>query len=647
MTDVSSKLEFVLTLLKKDRPFFSESISEDFEVGRRQTDEPPEPSIHRSVKGILRLIVAAIDLRSFPRQLLRVEFVSRNQIKLINLHEIATIRIVGYPTLAAKSELLVTLPVTITLPEGYSLKLRQSEVVRPKVQPANSDDDDDWSRSLMSVSLMLGSRNLGDSGSTDLKLGSGSGRFLTDMAFDPENAEASQATGVLSWLEYALAAMQRPASTDEFYYGIAEAVARIINVDRAEVILWDGRFWDRDPKRTFINEGVNASSLQDPSSSMLNRARTSRQLTVYPDTSSGADGNMGESLRSLNAAVACPILDIFGGGEDILGVLYADRRIGKTLYAQEVNVAEQKLIAILATAIASSIAKANREKLVARYQQFFSTKVTEAIRRNPALLAGEDADVSVLFCDIRGFSRETDRIGSAKAMEWVSDTLSELSEEVLQSDGVLVDYVGDELFAMWGAPEKTDDYALRAVKTAQCMMRLRAKLSDRYRESIPNGVDFGIGVCTGPARVGNTGSKQKFKYGPLGRTVNLGSRIQGLTKQWKVGCLIEEKTESQLPPDVLRRRICQAQVVGLEGSISLFELMPENDGYHRELVEAYQSALNLFETGTQARKAASAFGVLAQKYPNDGPSLVMLVRAVHEVVDPSHPFNPVWHATSK
>jgi adenylate cyclase len=646
MTDVSSKLEVVLTLLKRDKSIFEESIHENFEVGRRQTDEPPEPSSHRSTKGILRLIVAAIDLRSFPRQLLRVEFVSNTQLKLINLHELATIRIVGYPTLAARGELIVTLPVTILLPEGYSLKLRQPVSVQPAKARAGTEVDDDWSRSLMSVSLMLGSRKLSDSGATDLNLDVGSGRFLTDMAFDPENAAASQASGVLSWLEYALAAMQRPASTDEFYYGIAEAVARIIDVDRAEVILWDGKFWDRDPRRTFINENVNPGSLQDPSSSMLHRARTSRQLTVYPDKSNEA-GGMGESLRSLNAAVACPILDIFGGGEEILGVLYADRRIGKTLYAQEVNVAEQKLIAILATAIASSIAKANREKLVAKYQQFFSTKVTEAIRRNPALLAGEDADVSVLFCDIRGFSRETDRIGPAKAMEWVSDTLSELSEEVLQSDGVLVDYVGDELFAMWGAPEKTDDYALRAVKTAQCMMRLRAKLSDRYRLSIPNGVDFGIGVCTGPARVGNTGSKQKFKYGPLGRTVNLGSRIQGLTKQWKVGCLIEEKTESQLPPEVLRRRICQAQVVGLEGSINLFELMPENDDYHRELVEAYQDALDLFESGTQARKAASAFGALAQKYPHDGPSLVMLVRAVHEVVDPSQPFDPVWQATSK
>jgi adenylate cyclase len=203
------------------------------------------------------------------------------------------------------------------------------------------------------------------------------------------------------------------------------------------------------------------------------------------------------------------------------------------------------------------------------------------------------------------------------------------------------------MFAMWGAPEKSVDHARRAVESARQMMELRSVLSERYQEMLPDGVDFGIGICTGPARVGNTGSKQKFKYGPLGRTVNLGSRLQGLTKQWKVCCVIDASTEKELPPDILRRRLCMAQVVGMEGSTGLYELMPQNDARSTELVAKYCQALELFESGTQQRQAARAFGELVQAFPDDGPSLIMLVRSVNELVRPSEPFSPVWTAQTK
>ena len=177
-------------------------------------------------------------------------------------------------------------------------------------------------------------------------------------------------------------------------------------------------------------------------------------------------------------------------------------------------------------------------------------------------------------------------------------------------------------------------------------MALRRDLSERYKDSIPGGVDFGIGICTGPARVGNTGSKQKFKYGPMGRTVNLGSRIQGITKYWKVSTLMDAETASYLPTDVLRRRLCKAKVVGLEGALDLFELMPNDSPDNSELCTAYGHALELFESA-KFREAVRAFGELVQRFPNDGPSLIMLVRAVNELVEPSQSFSPVWTAKNK
>jgi adenylate cyclase len=649
-----------LRLLRHGVEVFSGTTTETIEVGRRQTDEAAEPCILRSKEGYQRLVVAPIELRSFPRRLLRIDPEDADHARITNLHMQASVSLAKGSKLKTMQPMLVALPITMALPEGYELEIRFEKTDANDKTSATSTSAarvDDFSALLRTLKIPS-ELNGGDIENDDLTMGysrgsatvSGAGRnvSLTQMSNVGAGFGHQQIGSVLTWLEQTVAAIQRPASSVEFFAGIAEAVTKIIDVDRAEIILWDGQQWLRDPRRSFINPDLaEGQELKNPSVSILNEARLNRTITIFPQSTSSPLRNESECSRVLHAAVACPILDLDSGGEEILGVLYADRQTGPAFIASPVMEAEQKLIAILATAIASSIGRRNREKLVTKYEQFFSAKVTEAIQQNPKLLEGEDADVTVLFCDIRRFSRETDRIGAAAAMRWVSDTLSELSEQVLRTDGVLVNYMGDELFAMWGAPEKSDDHAVRAVRTALEMMLLRSELSNRYRESLPNGLDFGIGLCTGPARVGNTGSKQKFQYGPLGRTVNLGSRIRGLTGQWSVCCLMDSTTEKSLPQEFLRRRLCNAEVFGMEGITPLYELMDASKERNRELSERYESALALFESNHEPRKAARTFGELVQDFPDDGPSVLMLVRSANELAKPTVPFTSAWKAPTK
>ena len=147
-----------------------------------------------------------------------------------------------------------------------------------------------------------------------------------------------------------------------------------------------------------------------------------------------------------------------------------------------------------------------------------------------------------MFCDIRGFSTIAERVGAQRTIEWINDVLTELSLCVTKTDGVLVDYVGDELMAMWGAPAEQPDHARRACRSAVEMLELLDPLRERWKEITPDKFGFGIGINTGMARVGNTGSKVKFKYGPLGNTVNLASRVQGITKKLGVAALITDST---------------------------------------------------------------------------------------------------------
>jgi len=556
-----------------------------------------------------------------------------NQWRITNLHSSTKIAISSGNVLAFGESGLVASQSKIQLPDGISL------VFEAKIPKRHNPVDDQWQGSLCAL------------GVSQFQL-SGSSPFEPQQSFSRFSMQAGSNNQldvqvVLEWLGQAVAAMQRPVSSEGFYLGIAQAVASIIDVDRAEIILWDGKKWEFDSGRRFVNARIEVDNLSAPSNAMLEQALQTKQIVVYPNSRTGLNELQSISVRSLHTAIACPILDFIDGKNEILGVLYADRSLNSERQVGKVMEAEQRLIAILATAIASSLATRKRETLVTKYQQFFSPKVTQAISLNPALLEGEDAEVTVLFCDIRGFSLTTDSIGPKAAMAWIGDTLSELSAFVLKSDGVLVDYVGDEMFAMWGAPESSPDHAFRTAMAALEMMALRKQLSERYKDSIPGGVDFGIGICTGPARVGNTGSKQKFKYGPMGRTVNLGSRIQGLTKHWKVSTLMDAETANCLPPDLVKRRLCKAKVVGLDGELDLFELMPDSSSLHQELVIAYGKALELFESGKHFREAVRAFSELVQRYPTDGPSLIMLVRAVNELVEPSSTFSPVWCAQSK
>ncbi len=496
----NSPCEYRMRLMKNGVTIFSTSSTESVEVGRRHAHEEPEPSLQRSNTGNLRLVAAALELRGFPRQLLRIEAAEHDRVKIVNLHEQAFVKLSNGQPIGPRQETIVSFPITVILPEGLSLELSRivASMARTMLTPQPEEPVDDFAFALNSLS-MAPTGLTGEGISFGSSSGLSRNQSLTRMALEPTLFGQQQLGTVLEWLQQALAAMQRPAASAEFYSGIAKAVAQIIEVDRAEIILWDGRNWLRDENRSFVHPDVpDPLSLKQPSFSLLNEARATRRITIHPQSNLLGRREMADSIRQIHAAVACPILDIFDGGDDILGVLYADRQTGPSAYVHEVMETEQKLIMILATAIASSIAKTNREKLVTKYQQFFSPKVTEAIRQNPQLLEGEDADVTVMFCDIRGFSRETDRIGPAAAMKWVSETLSELSEHVLKTDGVLVDYVGDELFAMWGAPDRAEDHAQRAVQSAREMMKLRKELSERFRETLPNGVDFGIGVCTGP-----------------------------------------------------------------------------------------------------------------------------------------------------
>ena len=449
----------------------------------------------------------------------------------------------------------------------------------------------------------------------------------------------------LEWLQRTMVVLQGASSLDDFYEKAAEAVATGVGLDLGMVLLRAGDSWDTKAVHCTSQTGLSEHSA---SKQVLAEVLRERRLTFYrPPQDGEADaGAEGASLFGLSAVVAAPILD---ENREVLGALYGVRRIathpGLPL---QINEFERMLVNLLATGVANGIARMESEHqaMTARvkFEQFFTPELARVIADRPELLEGQDAEISVLFADIRGFSGFSERLGPSSTVKWINHVMGELSDCVLEHDGVLVDYIGDMIMAMWGAPQARPDHAVLACRAALAMVARLPKLNDHWLPTLGKPMDIGIGINSGDAHVGNTGSAHKFKYGPLGNTVNLASRVEGMTKHLQSRLLVTEETRKRLGEEFRVRKVGQVRVVNIREPVVLYELADADFPRWDELSRRYEKALDHFEH-MEFPEAAETLGALLLEH-RDGPSLVLMSRAVNCLLDPEA-FNPVLEPKTK
>ncbi len=264
------------------------------------------------------------------------------------------------------------------------------------------------------------------------------------------------------------------------------------------------------------------------------------------------------------------------------------------------------------------------------FQQHFSPQLAREMARTPDLINMEprEAEVTVLFCDIRRFSTISERLGPADTIDWLSDVLGTLSDCIVDCGGVLVDYTGDEVLALWGAPKEQPDHAERALQASVAILMALPQINQRWHDKIGASTEVGIGINTGMALVGNVGTHRKFKYGALGTTVNLGSRIQEATKKLHCMIIMSQATRDKLPGNPSVRRLSKVRLRNIEAVQELFQLMssePESNCF--QLRTGYETALKHFEAGRYP-EALAVIGQLMLDNPNDGPCLHLSKRIV-------------------
>jgi adenylate cyclase len=456
-------------------------------------------------------------------------------------------------------------------------------------------------------------------------------------------AEALDLERVFQWLHAVMDVLQTASSSSEFLEHAAEAALESVALDSCRVLLRRGDDWHTEVYKAVARLPTEPN--WPPSRRVLVAVgRQKKTVWELPEDASPTEG----SLAGVRAVVAAPILDARG---EVIGALYGDRHLGSNPVAlPKITELEAMLVELLACGVAAGLAREEQErraiKAQVQFEQFFTPELARQLTQHPDLLQGQDAEVTVLFCDLRGFSAISELLGPTKTFELIGRVMDALSDCAFAHGGVVVDYIGDALLTMWGAPDKQPDHAVLACRAALAMLDKLPQLNAEWQPIMGQQLCLGIGIDTGRARVGNTGSHRKFKYGPLGNTVNLASRVQGASKYLKSSFLITGSTRAQLGSEFDVRRLSKVRVVNIDEPVDLYEVSAGGRENFRDRKNRYEQALDFFEK-QDYNEAARILGTLLADYPGEGPSLVLLSRTVNAMLEGTPAGHPVWELPGK
>jgi len=222
---------------------------------------------------------------------------------------------------------------------------------------------------------------------------------------------------------------------------------------------------------------------------------------------------------------------------------------------------------------------------------------------NARKLHVEKREVTIMFSDIREFTAISETLSERDLLFLLSRYLTVMTKVVEAYGGVVAEILGDGLVAFWNTPDLLQDHALCACACALAQQHCMRQLNQEFRHLLLSNnlsdLRIGIGIHTGRVLTGNIGSRDKMKFGCIGDTINVASRIEGLTKLYGVGLLCSGSTFSSLPPDsFVVREIDKVKPKGKSKEVHLYQLVALRDTYEVQSCgpeESTHSSKNLFE----------------------------------------------------
>ncbi len=319
----------------------------------------------------------------------------------------------------------------------------------------------------------------------------------------------------------------------------------------------------------------------------------------------------------------------------LIGYYYVDRifwfQNGIWAYLAVPSV-EIMLMFVLVTIYKYMTEEREKKKVKGVFQHYLSPEVIDEVLEDSSRLrlGGQKRELTVFFSDVRGFTTISESLSPEKLCEFMNEYFTPMTAIVLRSKGVLDKYIGDAIMAFWGAPLDLPNNAEVACQAALDMLDALDVVRAEFKKKGFPDIDIGIGLNTGPMSVGNMGSLERFAYTVMGDSVNLGSRLEGLTKEYGIKIMISEFTYRALPKGKFYcRDLDDIRVKGKNEPVKVYQLMRRDFLPNQELVLDF---IRHFETGRHAYTrqnwdaAYNSFHECLQLKPDDKATLLYLER---------------------
>jgi len=304
--------------------------------------------------------------------------------------------------------------------------------------------------------------------------------------------------------------------------------------------------------------------------SILERIRQEKAPILIADAAADERFQASDSVKiwGLRSAMCAPLAE----SGRLLGLLYVDNLEKEAAFSQE----ELNIFALVGAQAAAARASALARQQLAEQalhrsalERFLSPDVVEMIAADPNVrLGGVNQKVSVLFCDIRGFTRISEQLAPEKVVDILNELFTRMTDVVFDHGGTLDKYLGDGLLAVFGAPISKGEDAANAVGAAIAIQRLVLELNrDSAARQWPE-LKVGIGVSTGIVTAGNIGSPRRLDYTVVGDTVNVASRLVSHAAGGQI--LITQATAADLGPGFDCAPMAPLVVKGKSQPVSVF-----------------------------------------------------------------------------
>jgi adenylate cyclase len=218
------------------------------------------------------------------------------------------------------------------------------------------------------------------------------------------------------------------------------------------------------------------------------------------------------------------------------------------------------------------------------FSQYIPPELVEEMdtRKETASMESESRELTVMFADVRDFTSISEAMQPKDLSHLMNEYLTPMTRVIHTNQGTIDKYMGDAIMAFWGAPMHYPDHAKRAVETALKMIETLAELNKTFKAKGWPELRIGVGMTTGVMSVGDMGSEFRRAYTVMGDAVNLSSRLEGLTKEYRVQILVSEMTRDAVP-DFVYLELDRVRVKGKEKPVGIYEPLGHKDALDKNI----------------------------------------------------------------